>query len=221
MMNARRYCAFRESELIWNMMRVLLIGFVFCAIGFSSMTVAIAQEEMKVRAFALKPGSLSVQAAAASGQGVNVIEQLQKEYDIDLGPERGVQAVYLPKEQALVLRAPQKTIDTIRTRMARVIDRTRPAASGTPAVMQARLDSIIVSEVNFKQASSDVVAEYIREVAKPYGITVQMLSKSDAEAMPSVTLELRNIPLSALLKYYTTLTRLPHRVQANDVLVEY
>ncbi|MEM1157181.1 MAG: hypothetical protein AAF649_11580 [Verrucomicrobiota bacterium] len=194
---------------------------VIVFIGLSVLSGLAAQEEMKIRAFALKPDALVVAAPAGSSQGIDVLEELQKQYAIDLSQVPGVQAVYLPKEQSLVLRAPEKTIEMVSARMGRMMDHTKPAASGTSAVMQARLDTIILSEINFTEATSEDVASYVRQVAEPYGIAVQLLAQSDPETTPTVTLKLTNIPLSALLKYYTSLTNLPHRVQASSVVMEY
>jgi hypothetical protein len=87
--------------------------------------------------------------------------------------------------------------------------------------MQARLDAIMLPEINFTGASSEAVAGYIRQVAEPYGIAVQLLAKSNPESAPTLTLNLQHVPLSALLKYYTAITNLQHRVQADDVVVEY
>lgn len=176
---------------------------------------------MKVRAFALKEGTFSPKPSPGSTRGIDVLDQIQKQYDIDLSAVPGAQAVYLPKDRSLVVRAPQETISSLRSRMGRAIDRTRPAASGTPAVMQARLDAIMVPEVKFSSASSEAVAEYVRQVAEPYGIAVQLLDTSPADTSPTVTLDLRDVPLSAILKFYTALTNLPHQVQADDVVIEY
>lgn len=203
------------------MIKIRSLCQIIIFIGFSVATGLAAQEEMKIRAFALKPGAFAAEAAQGSGKGINVLGQLKKQFEIDLTQVPGAQAVYLPKEQSLVLRAPEKTIETVRNRMGRLIDRGRPAASGTVMVMQARLDAIILSEINFTEATSEDVANYIRIVAEPYGIAVQLLDQSNLDTPPTVNLNLQDVPLSALLKYYQALTDLPYEVRANDLVVGY
>jgi len=194
---------------------------IFLLFTLSTVVGLAAEQKLKVRAFALKEGTFADKAQPGSSRGVDVLADIQKQFNIDLSKVPGAQAVFLPKDRSLVVRAPEETIRSMRARMSNVIDRSRPAASGTPAVMQARLDAIMIPEVKFNVASSEAVAAYIRQAAEPYGIAVQLLAKSDPESSPTVTLALRHVPLSAILKFYTSLTNMQHRVQADDVVVEY
>ncbi|MCX7885771.1 MAG: hypothetical protein N3B01_00735 [Verrucomicrobiae bacterium] len=90
------------------------------------------------------------------------------------------------------------------------------------AELKKRLGSIVLPEVHFREAAVTDVVEFLRQETKKYTpdkTEINFVLMLPAGDIPKVTLTLRKVPLSELLRYIGILTGLQYRVDPYAVVL--
>ena len=106
----------------------------------------------------------------------------------------------------------------IKQQLAEVEAKLNTQQNDPATALKRKLDSIMIRELNFREAQAQDVLAFLR---KESGNNVNLVWLVPAgTAVPPITLTLRNVPLSTVLQYVAEITGLRYRVDAHAVVID-
>ena len=105
----------------------------------------------------------------------------------------------------------------IKQQLAEVRAKLHNQQNDPAMALRRKLDSIVIRELNFREALAQDVLAFLQKESKNSVNLVWLVPAGTP--VPPITLTLRNTPLSAVLQYVTEITGLRYRVDAHAVAI--
>ena len=105
----------------------------------------------------------------------------------------------------------------IKQQLAEVQAKLHSQENDPAVVLKRKLDSIVIPELNFREATAQDVMAFLQKESQNNVNFVWLVPAGTA--VPAITLNLRKVPLSAVLHYVTELTGLRYRVDPHAVAI--
>jgi hypothetical protein len=112
---------------------------------------------------------------------------------------------------------------TVKKLLEDIQERRRRIGKPDPsAELKKQLEAIVLPEVEFREASVTDVVEFLRQASKKYTkdkTEINFVLALPEGKAPTVTLSLRKIPMTEVLRYITVLTGLQYQVDPHAVVI--
>lgn len=112
---------------------------------------------------------------------------------------------------------------TVRKLMQEIQEKKKLSGKPDPsAELKRKLDSIILPEVEFREAAITDVVAFLRQESKKYTkdkTEINFVLMAPAGKAPTVTMSLKKIPLMEVLRYITVVTGLQYQVDPHAVVI--
>jgi len=100
----------------------------------------------------------------------------------------------------------------------------KPDVAGAEKLdLTKRADGIILPKVDYREASVPEIVEHLNRASKDLdpdkvGVPIELSAAAKA-SNTKITLSLKNVPLTEVIKYITNLARLKYRITSSKVMI--